>query len=265
MDETTSEVDIFDAADFANPSQEQENATEPVQEAVDDSASQENASNDESASAGEEQQQTEPKEQADEINYDEFLAKKGLNRDDPEIINKVIGMAYNAEKMGKQATQQRAALERDIASRDNTTLPVASDVQALAEVRGFKTEQSVMKWKNEMGERLTPGIEQKMTDFINQPLTDNNGNVAINPQTGRPFTKGVLVVNGTLSLNDVYHLVGGGESSKTTELRTKLKDEVRKEVATRQNAKRPAPKATNSTQFGEKDEQDPFLDGLLGN
>lgn len=257
MDETISGADIFDAADFANSDQE-ENAAEPVEETVDDSASQEEASAD-STSAGEENQ---PEEQVESNDYDDFLAKKGLNRDDPELLNKVIGIAQNAEKMGKEATQKRAALERDIASRDNTTLPVPPDVQALAEVRSLKMERAVSQWREQI--KPTPEIEQKMTEYINQPLTDNQGNVAINPQTGRPYTKGALVINGTLSLNDIYHIVGGGENSKVNELRAKYQDEVRKEVATRQSAKRSAPKATNSTQFGKANEQDPFLEGLLG-
>ena len=77
------------------------------------------------------------------------------------------------------------------------------------------------------------------------------------------MTRGLLVVNGQLSLDDVYK-ISGADAMKTESIRSELKEEIKKEMAARQASKRPTMQSSDSSQFGEKEESDPFLDGLLG-
>lgn len=102
-----------------------------------------------------------------------------------------------------------------------------------------------------------------MVEYVTAPLTDRKGNVVSDPNTGVPFTRAMLVNNGVLSLDDVYRLAGCGVQ-KVDNLKDAYREEVRKEMAARQAAKRPSSNATDSTQFGKADEDDPFVSGLFG-
>ena len=125
----------------------------------------------------------------------------------------------------------------------------------------MKAEMDANKWKQSV--ELTPEAEQKMVDYLAQPITDANGDPLINPQNGQIMTKGLLVINGQLSLDDVYKIVGAN-TVKTDSIRSELKEEIKKEMAARQVSKRPTMQSSDSSQFGDKEESDPFLDGLLG-
>jgi hypothetical protein len=81
--------------------------------------------------------------------------------------------------------------------------------------------------------------------------------------TGEPLTKGLLVLNGAMTLDDVYKLSGAGKV-EVENLKQDLRKEVLKEMEARQAAKRPAANATDSTQFSKAEENDPFTSGLFG-
>ena len=117
------------------------------------------------------------------------------------------------------------------------------------------------EWKST--HNLSADDEQKMVEFINQPIVDNLGNPKINPLTGTPYTKGMLVNNGVLTLDDVYRLSGCGVK-QVDDLKANLRKEIENEMAARQAAKRPSSNATNSAQFGKAETDDPFLTGLFG-
>ena len=85
---------------------------------------------------------------------------------------------------------------------------------------------------------LSAEDEQKMIEFVQTPITDANGNVQVNPQTGQPITKGMLVLNGVLSLDDVYALSGAGKV-EVDSLKENLRKEVQKEMEARQGCKTP--------------------------
>lgn len=259
MDEqTVNEELIFDASDFA-PAQAAEQTEEvgspAVEETNEQTTSEEEASSEPADSTEEKQTESQT---GDEI--DQFLAKKGIKPDDPDALRKVADMYRNVEKDYNKKSQEKAHLEREIAKQAN---PVSTpDRMALNEVRALKTELSVGQWKQ--AKNLSPEAEQRMMDYCSQPIIDpNTGQPVLNPQNGQPLTKGLLVVNGTLSLDDVYKL-SGGDSIKTDELRESLRAEITKEMAARQNAKRPAATATNSTQFAKPEANDPFMEGLMG-
>jgi hypothetical protein len=190
---------------------------------------------------------------------DEFLAKKGIDRNDPDALRKVADMYRNSEKGFYSKSQEAAQLQRQLAQQ--RVPQVQPDQQALNEVRSMRIEMDTKEWKAK--HNLSPEDEQKMVEYVSAPLTDRQGNVIYDPVTGVPLTKGLLVNNGAMSLDDVYRLAGCGVQ-KVDNLKQNLRQEVEKEMAARQAAKRPSAKATDSTQFGKAQEDDPFLSGLMG-
>lgn len=256
MDEqTVNEAPLFDASDVepvANDvtTEQAEDMGSSAVEATNEQTDSENEATD--APAATEEAQT-----GDAI--DEFLAKKGIKADDPEALRKVAKMYQNSEKGLYQKSQEKAQLERQLAQ---SRIPeIRPDQEALSEVRAMRTEMSVEKWK--AGRNLSAEDEQKMIEFVQTPITDANGNVQVNPQTGQPITKGMLVLNGVLSLDDVYALSGAGKV-EVDSLKENLRKEVQKEMEARQAAKRPSSNATDSTQFGNAEADDPFSKALLG-
>lgn len=256
MDEqTVNEPSLFEASDIepvANaPMSEQA-------EEVDSSAVE--ATNEQTAS--EEDTIVEPAvstetQTGDAIN--EFLAKKGIKTDDPDAVRKIAEMYRNAEKGFYGKSQEVAQLQRRLAeAQPAETRP---DQQALNEVRSMRIEMDTNKWKAD--KNLSPADEQKMIEYVTTPLTDRQGNVVLDPTSGAPLTRGLLVNNGALTLDDVYKLAGCG-AVEVDNLKQSLRDEVMKEMEARQAAKRPSANATNSTQFGQTEQDDPFIAGLFG-
>ena len=190
---------------------------------------------------------------------DEFLAKKGINANDPDALRKVAEMYRNSEKGFYNKSQEAAQLQRQLAQQ--RVPQVQPDQQALNEVRSMRIEMDTKEWKSK--HNLSPEDEQKMVEYVSAPLTDRQGNIVYDPVTGMPLTKGLLVNNGAMSLDDVYRLAGCGVQ-KVDNLKDNYRKEVEKEMAARQAAKRPDAKATDSTKFGKAQEDDPFLSGLLG-
>ena len=190
---------------------------------------------------------------------DEFLAKKGINANDPDALRKVAEMYRNSEKGFYNKSQEAAQLQRQLAQQ--RVPQVQPDQQALNEVRSMRIEMDTKEWKSK--HNLSPEDEQKMVEYVSAPLTDRQGNIVYDPVTGMPLTKGLLVNNGAMSLDDVYRLAGCGVQ-KVDNLKDNYRKEVEKEMAARQAAKRPDAKATDSTKFGKAQEDDPFLSGLMG-
>lgn len=256
MDEQTGTDDsLFDASDVEAVAND---STEEQAENNDGSAVEvTNEQTDSQEEAIEEPAVTETTQTGDAI--DDFLAKKGIDRNDPDALRKVADMYRNSEKGFYSKSQEAAQLQRQLAQqRVPQTQP---DQQALNEVRSMRIEMDTKEWKSK--HNLSPEDEQKMVEYVSSPLTDRQGNVVYDPVTGMPLTKGLLVNNGAMSLDDVYRLVGCGVQ-KVDNLKENLRKEVEKEVAARQAAKRPSAKATDSTQFGKAQEDDPFLSGLMG-
>lgn len=255
MDEQTVNDDsLFDASDV---------------EAVANDSTTEQAENTDGSAVEVTNEQTDSQEEANEEPavtdtqtgdaIDEFLAKKGIDRNDPDALRKVADMYRNSEKGFYSKSQEAAQLQRQLAQQ--RVPQVQPDQQALNEVRSMRIEMDTKEWKAQ--HNLSPEDEQKMVEYVSAPLTDRQGNVIYDPVTGVPLTKGLLVNNGAMSLDDVYRLAGCGVQ-KVDNLKQNLRQEVEKEMAARQAAKRPSAKATDSTQFGKAQEDDPFLSGLFG-
>lgn len=255
MDEQTGTDDsLFDASDV---------------EAVANDSTEEQAENNDGSAVEVTNEQTDSQEEAIEQPavtetqtgdaIDDFLAKKGIDRNDPDALRKVADMYRNSEKGFYSKSQEAAQLQRQLAQQRVPQLQ--PDQQALNEVRSMRIEMDTKEWKSK--HNLSPEDEQKMVEYVSSPLTDRQGNVVYDPVTGMPLTKGLLVNNGAMSLDDVYRLAGCGVQ-KVDNLKENLRKEVEKEMAARQAAKRPSAKATDSTQFGKAQEDDPFLSGLMG-
>ena len=259
MDEqTVNEAPLFEASDIesvANDlmSEQAEGVdSSAVEETSEPTDSQEEAIEEPAASSTEEETQT-----GDAI--DEFLAKKGIKLDDPDALRKVAEMYQNSEKGFYQKSQENAQLQRRLAEQ---RVPEQNPNQeALSEVRSMRIEMEANKWKQDRN--LSPADEQKMIEYITSPLTDAKGNTLYDPVTGAPLTKGLLVNNNALSLDDVYKLAGCGNVEVDT-LKESLRNEVKKEMEARQAAKRPSSNATDSTKFGRAEEDDPFVSALFG-
>lgn len=257
MDEqTVNEAPLFDASDVEPVAND--TTTEQAEDMGSSAVEATNEQTDSENEATEQPAATENEAQTGDA-IDEFLAKKGIKSDDPDALRKVAEMYKNSEKGFYQKSQEKAQLERRLA--ESRIPEIRPDQEALSEVRSLRTEMSVEKWK--AGRNLSAEDEQKMIDYVQSPITDANGNVQVNPQTGQPITKGMLVLNGVLSLDDVYALSGAGKV-EVDSLKENLRKEVQKEMEARQAAKRPSSNATDSTQFGSAEADDPFSKALLG-
>ena len=255
MDEQTVNDDsLFDASDVeavANDS--------TTEQAEDTDGSAVEVTNEQTDSQGEANEEPAVTDTQTGDAIDEFLAKKGIDRNDPDALRKVADMYRNSEKGFYSKSQEAAQLQRQLAQQ--RVPQVQPDQQALNEVRSMRIEMDTKEWKAK--HNLSPEDEQKMVEYVSAPLTDRQGNVIYDPVTGVPLTKGLLVNNGAMSLDDVYRLAGCGVQ-KVDNLKQNLRQEVEKEMAARQAAKRPSANATDSTKFGKAQEDDPFLSGLLG-
>ena len=258
MEEQTGTEDaLFEASDMESVANDttDEQAEEDngsAVEATNEQTDSEEVANDEPAVESTDKTQT-----GDAI--DEFLAKKGIDPSDPNAIRKIADMYRNSEKLAYNKSQQTAQLQRQLAQQNQQT--AVPDQEALNRVRSLEIQMGTKEWKST--HNLSADDEQKMVEFINQPIVDNLGNPKINPLTGTPYTKGMLVNNGVLTLDDVYRLSGCGVK-QVDDLKANLRKEIENEMAARQAAKRPSSNATNSTQFSKAEQDDPFLTGLFG-
>ena len=258
MEETVNEPALFEESDFADD--QTSNETSPaVEETTEQPTSRSEAkdSTDDSTIAKESQT-------GDDI--EEFLAKKGVKLDDPEALRKVADMYRNVEKEFGKKSQEKAQLERQLEQMNNQfNQPSLSNdpmerVQALErQLNADRQIQATKEWK--AAKNLSPEVEEKMVDFLRQPIIANG--VAQTDNQGNPLTKYFLVQAGALSLDDVFNAVGG-DSLKADAIKEEIKTAVANEIAAKQTAKGPSSLATNSTQFAQpKQAEDEFIDGLL--
>ena len=259
MAETVNETDFFEESDFADDQTTNESSP-AVEETKEQPTSQDEAkdSTDDSNNANE------PKT-GDEI--EDFLAKKGIKLDDPDALRKVADMYRNVEKDYGKKSQEKAKLERQLEEMNaqsrqmNPSSDPMERIQQLEQRLNADRQLAAAKeWK--AAKNLSPEVEEKMVDFLKQPLISNGV-----PQTdnqGNPLTKYFLVQAGALSLDDVFNAVGG-DSFKADAIKQELKAAVANEIAAKQNAKSPSALATDSTQFAQpKEAEDDFVAGLFG-
>ena len=262
MAETVNEPALFEESDFADD-QTSDETSPAVEETSEQPTSQGEAkdSAEDSTKRNANESQT-----GDEI--EEFLAKKGVKLDDPEALRKVAEMYRNVEKDYGKKSQEKAQLERQIEQMNAQSVQMASAstdpmerIQALEnQLNADRQLQAAKEWK--AAKNLSPEVEEKMVDFLKEPLVSNGV-----PQTdnqGNPLTKFFLVQAGALSFDDVFKAVGG-DSLKADAIKAELKTAVANEIAAKQTAKSPASLATDSTQFAKpKEADDDFVSGLLG-
>jgi hypothetical protein len=257
MAETVNEPELFTESDFADD-QTVENSSPAVEETKEQPTSQNEATDsteDSTKNANESQA-------GDEI--EEFLAKKGIKLDDPDGLRKVADMYRNVEKDYNKKAQEKAQLERQIASlAQQPSTPTGDPIQRIAnlerQIQADRQVQATREWK--AAKNPSPEAEQKMIEYLSQPLM-SKGVLQTDPQ-GNPLTKYFLVQQGVLSLDEVYNQVGG-DSFKADAIKEELKAAVANEIAAKQAAKGGSSIATNSTQFSQpKQADDDFLAGLF--
>lgn len=261
MAETVNEPELFSESDFADD--QTENGSSPaVEETTEQPTSQDKATE----SADDSTENANESQTGDEI--EEFLAKKGVKLSDPDALRKVAEMYRNVEKDYGKKSQEKAQLERQIEQLNaEASAKAAYETDPIARIQNLENQlaadrqlQATKEWK--AAKNLTPEVEEKMVNFLKEPLVSNGI-----PQTdnqGNPLSKYFLVQTGALSLDDVYRAVGG-DSLKADAIKEELKTAVANEIAAKQTAKSPASLSTNSTQFAKpKTAEDEFLEGLFG-
>ena len=259
MAETVNETDLFEESDFADDQTTNESSP-AVEETKEQPTSQEEAkdSTDDSTNANE------PKT-GDEI--EDFLAKKGIKLDDPDALRKVADMYRNVEKDYGRKSQEKAKLERQLEQMNAQSISAVPSADPMQRIQALEQQlnadrqlAATKEWK--AAKNLSPEVEEKMVDFLKQPLVSNG--VPQTDNNGNPLTKYFLVQAGALSLDDVFNAVGG-DSLKADAIKQELKTAVANEIAAKQNAKSPTALATDSTQFAQpKEAEDDFVAGLFG-
>ena len=260
MAETVNEPLIFEESDFADD-QTSDTSSPAVEETKEQPTSQEEAID----SAEDSTKNANESQPGDAI--EEFLAKKGIKMDDPEALRKVADMYRNVEKDYGKKSQEKAQLERQIAQMNaqpassTTSKDPMERIQSLErQIAADRQLQATKEWK--AAKNLSPEVETKMVEFLQQPLVSNG--IAQLDNNGKPLTKYFLVQAGALSLDDVFNAVGG-ESLKADAIKTEIKTAVANEIAAKQAAKGPTAMSTNSTQFAQpKMADDEFVSGLFG-
>lgn len=255
MTETVNEQDLFEEADFADAETENQSST-PVEDVKEQSTSETDASDLPGDSTAKESQPSD--------DLDEYLAKKGIKLDDPDALHKVAEMYRNVEKDYSRKAQEKAQLERQIASANTRPVTSGDPLERLSAIErqlaADREIQTAKEWKR--AKNLSPEAESKMVDFLNQPI-EKDGIIQKDPQ-GNVLTKYFLVQTGALSYDDVYNAVGG-DSFKADAIKQEIKNAVANEFAAKQTAKGPSSLATNSMQFAKpKGEDDEFVAGLFG-
>lgn len=256
MVETVNEPDLFSESDFADD--QTENQSSPaVEETIEQPTSNSDATDSTADSTNANESQT-----GDDI--DDFIAKKGIKKDDPDALHKIADMYRNVERDYNRKAQEKAKLERQVAQL--RTQPVSSqDPMARLnrieqQLQADREVQATKEWKQ--AKNLSPETEAKMVDFLSQPIVNQSGIIQRDP-SGRPLTKYFLIQTGALSYDDVFKAVGG-DSLKADAIKQELKTAVANEFAAKQTAKGPSPLSTNSSQFSRpKSADDDFVAGLF--
>lgn len=260
MAEAITESDLFEEADFADA--QSENESSPAVEKPSEQPTSQDETKEETGDLTQNANESQP---VDEIA--EFLAKKGIKQDDPDAFRKVVEMYQNVEKGFTRTSKEKTQLERQLeqmsaqANQPSTSADPMERIQALErQLNADRQLQAAKEWK--AAKNLSPEVEEKMVEFLKQPLVSNG--VPQTDNNGNPLTKYFLVQAGALSFDDVFNAVGG-DSFKAEAIKEELKTAVANEIAARQNAKSPSSLATNSTQFAQpKEADDDFVAGLLG-
>ena len=260
MAETVNEPDLFEESDFAADQTSDESS--PAVEETNEQPTSQNEANDSKDDSTKNANESQPGD-----GIEEFLAKKGVKLDDPEALRKVAEMYRNVEKDYGKKSQEKAQLERQIEQMNaQTNMQTASSTDPIARIQNLERQiatdkqlQATKEWK--AAKNLSPEVEEKMINFLKQPLVSNGV-----PQTdnqGNPLSKYFLVQAGALTLDDVFNAVGG-DSLKADAIKQELKTAVANEIAAKQTAKGPTAMATNSTQFAQpKEADDDFVSGLF--
>lgn len=195
-------------------------------------------------------QPTQPPAQVDETA--EWILKKGLDRQDPEYLDKLEKMAYNSEKLMTKATQEASALKNAMdrpaqpISGSNNVDPLLSgmadfisDYNRDKMISGFK--ESHADWKQYDG---------AMGEILTQKVNTAYGT----------FTRSQLVNEGILNLEDIYVMAKGATPVDTNAIKDDARSEVLQTLANTQRAGGGTPNASNP--IPQTTKADPILDAI---
>lgn len=201
--------------------------------------------------AGDEPEIEDAEQAEPEIDEDvEYIkTQKNIDPSDPDAFKKMAKMYRNAEKaMHEQRQANAPRIETEL---QNTQTAPQTQMDIIArDMQMMKNRQMSADFKAKVN--LTPEEETKMAEFLQQPTMLPNG---------QQIRRGELVVNGLMSLEDVYKLIGGGAVDPKT-IQEQTRKQTLAEISSKQRAQRLAGGSTDSKQFGSGDKEDDFLDGF---
>lgn len=179
----------------------------------------------------------------------EWLKSKGVDPTDPEATAKIAKMYRDAEKAMHQSTQKASELQKALQptpGEQPTAESLAADpVAALAnEVQALKLTQSVTGFFSTNPDAKQ--YEAQMATIVTE-----------NP------TVGALVKGGYLSVQNLYDMAKGADSSREGQLKKDGGREALQKVADKQQGKAVQGQATSSA-LSDDSKPDLFRDGLLG-
>lgn len=266
MAETVNEQDLFEESDFADD--QTTNESSPAVEETKEQPTDTDESSDSKVDSTDNANESQTGDDGEEVfDFDKFVKNKHIDSADPEALRKVAEMYWNVEKGFSRKSQENAKLERQIERMNAQNAPIVPSQNPMERIQALEQRlnadrqiAATKEWK--AAKNLSPEVEEKMVEFLKQPLVSNGV-----PQTdnqGNPLTKYFLVQAGALTLDEVFNAVGG-DSLKADAIKQELKTAVANEIAAKQSAKSPSALATDSTQFAQpKEADDDFVSGLFG-
>ena len=208
-EDTTTEVPVENGAEEAQPVEtEQTEAVETTEQP--------------------EEQTEEAAEPSEDGELEKFAAAKGLELDS-ENAKKAAKMAMNAEKLaGRQASRAGELEKATKITEEQLPEGMTSQQHDNVRMRNLELKFAVQEWKANNPEKAA--LESDMVKVL-----------AENP------TKLLLVQEGHLTLDDVYHIARGGNPNVESELKSQGKQEALQNLAQKQKAAVPRGNAVNTS------------------
>ena len=170
-------------------------------------------------------QPTEPQSQSQPAQADDtaaWLQSKGLDPNDPESFQKLVGMAYNSEKQMTKATQRASELERALTPQ-SPQQPDGSGVDpAMQEfIQDYKRDKLIKNFQESHSDWQQ--YESSMEQLLYQSSPSG-------------YTYGQLVNAGIIGLDAVYAIAKASAPVNTDQIKQQAQQEVLQTLANTQRA-----------------------------
>jgi hypothetical protein len=173
----------------------------------------------------------------------DWLQKKGIDPQDPDVVTKLAKMYRDAEKAMHESNQKASELQNAL-----STDPPTQQQQADDPVASLQAEVQAMKLATNVNTFFTSNPDAKQYEAKMAEIVTSNPTV------------GTLVKAGYLNVEQLYQMAKGADGSRENDLKTQGGREALQKVADKQQGRAVTGAATNSDLAPAKD--DPFLKGF---